>query len=146
VVRVALAKLEAVAGTAAAGGRIVLAADTTVVVDGRVLGKPADAGEAAGMLRALAGRTHQVVTGLALRADGRTVTDCVSTTVRMVALDDREVADYVASGEPFGKAGGYAIQGRAARFVDRIEGSWSNVVGLPLAAVHAAVRKLGRQD
>lgn len=142
VLRVARAKLDA-AVMANPDHAIILAADTTVVLEGRVMGKPGDAGEAEAMLSALAGRTHEVLTGLAIRAGGRTVTELVATTVRLVALSADEVRAYVASGEPFGKAGGYAIQGRAARFVDRIEGSWSNVVGLPLAAVHAALTKAG---
>jgi nucleoside triphosphate pyrophosphatase len=144
VVRLALDKLAAVAAAVDLAGRTILAADTTVVLDGRLLGKPADAGEAAAMLTALAGRTHEVITGLALRAGERTVTDAVTTRVRLLPLDADEVAAYVASGEPYGKAGAYAIQGRAARFVDHIEGSWSNVVGLPLAAVYAALRRLDK--
>jgi septum formation protein len=113
----------------------ILGADTTVNVDGMVLGKPADAVDAAAMLRKLSGRTHEVLTGLALlllprRAMQATVT---RTHVTFTAMSDVEIADYVASGEPFGKAGGYAIQERGSRFVERIEGDYFNVVGLPVA-------------
>jgi septum formation protein len=114
---------------------VVLGADTTVVVDGEILGKPADRDDAARMLRRLSGREHAVVTGVVVLASGIERSDVVTTRVRMIALGDDQIKWYVATGEPDGKAGAYAIQGRAARFIDRIDGSWSNVVGLPIAAV-----------
>ena len=139
--RLAREKAEAIA--ARYPDRPVLGADTEVVIDGDVLGKPADAAEAARMLRRLSGRTHQVLTGLALVWRGRVLTAVESTIVRLSALTDDELLEYVASGEPMDKAGGYAIQGRAARFIPRIEGSYSNVVGLPVATVLQILRQAG---
>lgn len=123
---------------------VVLAADTAVVLEGTALGKPASADEAAAVLGALAGREHEVITGVAVRArDDRLATTSVSTSVRMTDLDDAVIARYVATGEPFDKAGGYAIQGRAAAFIEGIEGSWTNVVGLPLVESLALLRAAG---
>ena len=114
---------------------VVLGADT-VVVDGEVvLGKPSDEFAAAGMLRRLSGRTHEVLTGVALEAGGRWWDEVVSTLVVFRELDDDDISWYLASGEPAGKAGAYAIQGLASRFVTRIEGSYTNVVGLPISVV-----------
>ncbi|WP_263382930.1 Maf family protein [Granulicella arctica] len=116
---------------------IVLGADTTVLCEGRILGKPFDDADAVRMLRLLSGKKHQVITGVALvSATSRQVAAEV-TDVEVIALSERQIADYVASGEPMGKAGAYAIQGRAARFIPRIEGCYFNVVGLPLARVSA---------
>ncbi len=113
----------------------VLGADTTVTLDDHILGKPEDAADAARMLRLLSGRSHRVITGVALvTAEGAEVAAEV-TAVRFLHLSDEEIADYVASGEPMDKAGAYAIQGRAARWIPRIEGCYFNVVGLPLALV-----------
>ena len=113
----------------------VLGADTTVTLDNHILGKPEDAADAARMLRLLSGRTHRVITGVALvTAEGAEVA-AEATAVRFLALSDKEIADYVATGEPMDKAGAYAIQGRAARWIPRIEGCYFNVVGLPLALV-----------
>jgi septum formation protein len=117
-------------------GGIVLAADTVVVVEGRILGKPVDRLDAARMLRLLAGRQHEVLTAVVVRRGDEERSEVVTSRVRFLPLTDAEVEWYVASGEPDGKAGGYAIQGRAARFIDWIEGSWSNVVGLPIATVY----------
>lgn len=121
-------------------GEIVLAADTTVVVDAEretVLEKPADAAEARRMMALLSGRAHRVLTGICLRgADGTEVVDVALTLVRFSALSDQEIDDYVASGEPMDKAGGYAIQGRAATFVESIEGCYFNVMGLPVSLVY----------
>lgn len=115
--------------------RLVLAADTTVVADGVMLGKPRDAAEARAMLTRLSGRTHEVMTGLCLR--GATRRSAVEvTTVEFAPLSAGEIEWYVASGEPFDKAGAYAIQGLASRFVLRIEGSYANVVGLPVATLY----------
>jgi septum formation protein len=114
---------------------IVLGADTAVVVDGEILGKPRDDREAAGMLRRLSGRRHEVVTGVSLRSKAGERGLVETTGVYMVDLSDEDVAWYVASGEGRDKAGAYAIQGLASRFIPRIEGSYANVVGLPIAAV-----------
>lgn len=116
---------------------LVLGADTIVVVDGTILGKPVDHNDAARMLRLLAGRTHQVVTGVCLvRSNADTVVDCETTLVTVAELSDQEILDYVATGEPMDKAGAYAIQGIASRWIPRIEGDYSNVVGLPVARVY----------
>jgi nucleoside triphosphate pyrophosphatase len=133
VVRLAGAK----AAAAARGGadEVVLAADTMVVVDGLMLGKPGDDQDAVRMLRLLSGRDHQVLTGVAVRADGRCLTACETSTVEFLRLGEDEIGWYVASGEPRDKAGAYAVQGLASRFVTRITGSYSNVVGLPVATV-----------
>ena len=121
---------------------VVLAADTAVVIDGELLGKPADDKDAARMLRRLSGRTHLVMTGVAARAGTRCLSLVETTTVAVDALTDEQVAWYVGSGEGQDKAGGYAVQGLASRFVPRIDGSYSNVVGLPLAAVDRLLRQL----
>jgi septum formation protein len=115
---------------------IVLGADTIVVApDGSILGKPSDAEDAARMLRLLSGATHQVVTGVCVRSATRTEVAAELTWVTMHTLSANEIAAYVATGEPFGKAGAYAIQGYAARWIPRIHGCYFNVVGLPLALV-----------
>jgi nucleoside triphosphate pyrophosphatase len=123
-------------------GRPVLGADTVVVIDGELLGKPADNAEAAAMLRRLSGRAHEVLTGVVV-VFGEQVASVVETTaVRFRDIAEDEIAWYVASGEPADKAGAYAIQGLASRFVAQIEGSYSNVVGLPVAAVLQILRKM----
>lgn len=116
---------------------IVLGADTTVFVDGEILAKPVDAADAARMLRLLSGRAHTVLTGVSIvEAPARVAASgCERTEVVFRTLSEREISDYVASGEPFDKAGAYAIQGRASRFVTRIEGCYFNVMGLPVALV-----------
>lgn len=114
---------------------VVLGADTTVTLDNYILGKPQDAADAARMLRLLSGRTHRVITGVALVSGQATEVAAEVTAVRFVTLSDKEIADYVATGEPMDKAGAYAIQGRAARWIPRIEGCYFNVVGLPIALV-----------
>lgn len=114
---------------------IVLGADTVVVVDGELLGKPADAADARRMLRLLSGRKHEVMTGVCLVASGVPSISSETTVVTVNELTDQEIADYVASGEPMDKAGAYAIQGIASRWIPRIEGDYSNVVGLPVALV-----------
>ena len=124
----------------------ILAADTVVVADGAILGKPRDRADARRMLRLLAGRVHEVHTAVVMRVGPRERAEVVTTRVSVLPLDDAEIEWYVASGEPEGKAGAYAIQGRAARFVDRIEGSWSNVVGLPLATVARMLKELSDAD
>jgi septum formation protein len=112
---------------------IVLGADTCVVCDGHILGKPADTSDARRMLELLSGRTHAVLTGLAAVTRDKTVRDVEITHVTFNQLNDREIAQYIASGEPLDKAGAYAIQGYAARWIPRIEGCYFNVVGLPIA-------------
>ncbi len=132
------------AKAAAVGGQgIVVAADTVVVRDGAILGKPVDEAEARSMLASLAGRTHQVVTGFAVIAGERAIVDAIETQVTFRALDEQLIADYVATGEPMDKAGAYGIQGLAGKFVQRISGSYSNVVGLPLVEVLQAIAELG---
>lgn len=121
---------------------VVLGADTTVVLGDRVLEKPADAEDARAMLRLLSGREHVVITGICLRHAGGAVIDAESTRVHFVELSAREIDDYVASGEPMDKAGAYAIQGLASKFVDRIEGCYFNVMGLPLALVYRRLKEL----
>jgi septum formation protein len=118
------------------GPQLVLGADTVVVCDGEVMGKPADAADAARMLLLLSGRTHQVVTGVAVVwASGSAEVAAEMTQVTMRTLSPQEVAGYVAGGEPLDKAGAYAIQGYAGRWIPRIHGCYFNVVGLPLALV-----------
>ncbi len=124
----------------------VLAADTTVVVDGTILGKPADADDARRMLRLLSGRPHQVLTGVAMTGPGRFERAAVARTrVTFAPLTDDEISWYAATGEPLDKAGAYAVQGLASRFVARIEGSHPNVVGLPVEVVYAWCREAGIQ-
>ena len=144
--RVARAKAEHVARQVA-DDRVVLAADTVVVAQGRLMGKPADAAEAESMLRALSGGVHEVHTAVVVRAGSRQAVrdleDVVTTRVRFNPLTDTEIAWYISSGEAEGKAGAYGIQGRAARFIDRIEGSWSNVVGLPISTAYRLLSEVG---
>ena len=136
--RVARAKAEAVA---AGPEDVVLGADTVVVVDGEILGKPADAGEARSMLGRLAGRVHAVTTGICLLGPGGAIEEAETTQVRFLPLSATEMDAYVASGEPLGKAGAYAIQGLASKFIDRVEGCYFNVVGLPMARVYGHLRR-----
>ena len=114
---------------------VVLGADTTVTLDNHILGKPEDPADAARMLRLLSGRTHRVITGVALVTAQRTQVASEVTAVKFLALSEAEIAAYIATGEPMDKAGAYAIQGRAARWIPRIQGDYFNVVGLPLALV-----------
>ncbi|MGA8727585.1 MAG: Maf family protein [Terracidiphilus sp.] len=121
---------------------VVLGADTTVTLDGHILGKPEDAGDAARILRLLSGRTHRVITGVAVVTAKGVEVAAEVTGVRFLALTDEEIAGYVATGEPMDKAGAYAIQGRAARWIPRIEGCYFNVVGLPLALVSTMLESI----
>ena len=142
--RLAAAKARHVA--ASHPGRPVLGADTTVVVDGQVMGKPYDAADAARMLGQLSGRSHLVLTGVCLIGPaGETRIDAAVTTVEFRALQAAEIGEYVDSGEPMDKAGGYAIQGGAAGFVTRLDGEYSNVVGLPVALIQGMCRASGIQ-
>ena len=120
---------------------VVLGADTIVVVDEKILGKPRDAEDAARMLRMLSGRAHQVITGVCIVEASQTRIASETTVVTMEELSDAEICEYVASGEPMDKAGAYAIQGMASRWIPRIEGDYSNVVGLPLARVYRMLRE-----
>ena len=112
---------------------MVLGADTCVVCDGHILGKPADTTDARRMLELLSGRTHAVLTGLAVISGRKIVRDVEVTQVTFNQLNDREIAQYIANGEPLDKAGAYGIQGYAARWIPRIEGCYFNVMGLPIA-------------
>jgi len=138
--RLARQKAEAVE---AAPEDVVLGADTVVVVDEEILGKPVDAADAASMLGRLSGREHIVLTGICLRASSGLIEDLEATRVRFVPLSPRDIAEYVSSGEPMDKAGAYAIQGLASRFIDRVEGCYFNVVGLPIARVYRHLLALG---
>jgi len=151
VVRLAREKAEAVYAQLApneadADATLVLGADTTVVApNGEILGKPVDAADAARMLRLLAGATHQVITGVAVVASGSLETAAEVTHVTMLTLSESEIADYIASGEPMDKAGAYAIQGHAARWIPRVHGCYFNVVGLPLALVSSMIEGARRR-
>ena len=141
---------------------VALGADTIVVVDGAMLGKPVDGGDAARMLRMLSGRVHEVITGVCIvgavisdqwSVASQTSIDLTSevlrtasetTLVTMNEVSEEEIGEYVASGEPMDKAGAYAIQGRASRWIPRIEGDYSNVVGLPVALVYGMLREMGK--
>jgi len=133
------------ASSGVAAPAIVVGADTLVVADGEVMGKPASEEEARRMLRNLSGRTHRVLTGVAaLRLpDGAMFRAAETTAVTFATLTDREIDDYVATGEPMDKAGAYGIQEQGGRFITRIEGCYFNVVGLPLARLYAMLRELG---
>jgi septum formation protein len=135
VCRTALEKAESIP----ANDAVILAADTAVVDGARILGKPADAADAVAMLRSLSDHTHEVMTGVCIRFPDRTACFHIETRVTFRSLSESEIATYVASGEPMDKAGAYAIQGGASKMVRRIEGSYSNVVGLPLCEVIEAL-------
>ena len=125
---------------------VVLGADTIVVVDEMILGKPSDAEDAVRMLRLLSGRVHRVITGVCVvgvSGNEEPTTASETTLVTMNELSDAEIREYVATGEPMDKAGAYAIQGRASRWIRRIEGDYSNVVGLPVALVYRMLLRVG---
>ncbi len=124
---------------------IVLGADTCVVSDGNILGKPVDSADARRMLELLSGRTHAVLTGLAVVSARKTMRDVEVTQVTFNQLTDRDIAQYITTGEPLDKAGAYAIQGRAARWIPRIEGCYFNVVGLPIARTVALLEEVQTQ-
>lgn len=144
-VRLSRDKALEVARRQAVAGRWFIGSDTIVVLDGAILGKPADADAARAMLKSLSGRGHRVISGYAVhdRVSGRTISDAVVTKVFFKELTSREIEGYIATGEPFDKAGAYAIQGIGSFMVPRIEGSYTNVVGLPLCEVIAALEELG---
>ena len=142
--RLARQKAEAVAARLPASPRdaLILGADTVVVIAGEILGKPKDAADAACMLRLLSNRTHQVVTGICLLRGKQRQSAAEVTFVRFSAISDPEIDAYVATGEPLDKAGAYAIQGYAARWIPRIQGCYFNVVGLPLALVSSMIEAM----
>jgi septum formation protein len=148
VLRLAEAKARAALERGGAAGyadpTVLLGADTVVSIDREILGKPVGAESAARMLRRLSGRVHEVWTGISLvhAADGKAVTQAVRSIVKFASLDAPEIERYVATGEPLDKAGGYAVQGHGALYVEAIEGSYSNVVGLPLSHLKHALRLL----
>ncbi|MEQ1948868.1 MAG: Maf family protein [Bryobacteraceae bacterium] len=123
-------------------GEVVLGADTVVVLDEHVLEKPIDSDDAVRMLRMLAGNEHSVITGICLRHAAGAIVDHAETRVRFHPMSDWEIEDYVGSGEPMDKAGAYAIQGLASKYVERIDGCYFNVVGLPVSLVYGYWRKL----
>jgi septum formation protein len=142
VMRLSREKAQAVAATAE--GRLFIGADTVVVLDGRIMGKPADEDEAYEMLSALSGRAHEVITGFTLfdRESGVCMSRSVRTEVNFRSLGEQEIRDYIASGCPMDKAGAYAIQGRAVHFVRSICGSYTNVIGLPMAELYELIQSL----
>jgi septum formation protein len=142
--RVARDKARAgLAALASGGDALVLGADTEVVLDDEVFGKPRDAADAAAMLRRLSGRTHAVISAVWLVGNGGEQCEVCVSRVRFAALDEPAIAAYVATGEPFGKAGAYAIQGRGAAMVEHLEGSYSGVMGLPLFETARLLRRSG---
>ena len=140
ILRVSEAKARAVQ---AGPDDLIISADTVVCVDGKRLGKPADEADAKAMLRALSGRAHTVVSGLCVLRGDRCETASVSTNIHFRPLSDREIDAYVASGEPMDKAGAYGIQGLAAIFVDKLDGDYYNVMGLPLCALAELLKRFG---
>jgi len=135
VIRLAREKAQAVFNHLQDRDAVILGADTTVTLDNHILGKPEDTADASRMLRLLSGRTHHVITGIAVVTAEAAEVAAEVTGVRFLALSDQEISAYIATGEPMDKAGAYAIQGRAARWIPRIEGCYFNVVGLPLSLV-----------
>lgn len=142
VARISLAKAQAVAAHFKPED-IVIGADTIVVCDGLVMGKPRSESDAFSMLRRLSGRDHQVMTGLTVLGQGRTENLTVTTTLRMRPLSDTEIRNYIATGESLDKAGGYGIQGRAAMFIVGIDGDFYNVMGLPVCTLTTLLRRFG---
>ncbi len=123
--------------------RPVLSADTTVVIDGTILGKPADKAEAKKMMSALSGQTHQVLTGIAIRWHNQSYSTVQISHVTFCQLDDSRIEAYTSTDEPYDKAGGYGIQGLAGKFISRIDGSYSSIMGLPLYETAELLRKIG---
>jgi septum formation protein len=140
-----VARLKAAAALQRHGRRVVLAADTVVVLGGEVLGKPRDEADARGMLSRLSGRAHDVLTAVVVASSDDLDAQIERTAVWFEPLSEDAIAAYVASGEPLDKAGAYAIQGLASRFIPRIEGSYSNVVGLPIALAARLLARHGVQ-
>lgn len=150
VCRVAKAKAHAVAEQARAAGEhaIVIAADTTVVAEGQILGKPADAQDARRMLRLFSGKTHEVLTALAVIniPAGKEALHVETTRVEFLKMPEEEIERYIQTGEPFDKAGAYGIQGIAGRYATRIEGCYFNVLGLPLSRLWTTLQALGWKE
>ena len=140
--RVSACKAQSVA-TLVSPGDIIISADTVVVLDGRVMGKPDSEDDAVQMLTALSGRTHRVMTGLTVRQDSRTESVTVTTEITFRSLSDREIRAYVKSGEPMDKAGAYGIQGGASVFVRHLNGDYFNVMGLPVCTLTELLRSFG---
>jgi septum formation protein len=139
-----LARAKTLVVLPSAQGRVVVGADTAVVLEGEILGKPADGADGERMLRQLSGRTHQVMTAICVAApSGISLVEVESTAVEFTTVDDDEIGWYVETGEGMDKAGGYAIQGLASRFITRIAGSYTNVVGLPVALLCRMLKKAG---
>ena len=122
---------------------VIVSADTIVVIDGKILGKPKDEQDAARMLRLLSGRTHTVYTGLTVHANGKANTQVVSTGVTFRDLSNAEIAAYIETKEPMDKAGAYAVQGFFARYIEGLKGSYANVMGLPVHLVYQKLKELG---
>ena len=141
--RVAHEKAQAGLSLAPEATAVVLGSDTEVVLDDEVFGKPADAQQAVAMLRRLSGRTHAVISAVWGVSTTRAERELCISKVRFAALDEAAIAAYVATGEPFGKAGAYAIQGRGAAFIEHLEGSYSGVMGLPLFETARLLRRFG---
>lgn len=142
--RLALSKAELVAGSnGGSGQRLVLAADTVVVLDGKIFGKPVDDSDARNMLRQLSGRTHEVMTAVAISGKGTSHCELSESRVTFCDLTQAQIDSYVATGEPADKAGAYAIQGMAAILIRRLEGSYSGVMGLPLFETAALLQQFG---
>ncbi len=139
--RLAEEKARAAAARTDVQAPLVLGADTVVVVGPHILGKPRDPGDALRMLQLLSGHAHEVLTGVAVVTTEDTQVEVARTTVQFAPLSNAEMSWYVSTGEPMDKAGGYAIQGLASRFIERIDGSYSNVVGLPVALVYKLLRR-----
>jgi septum formation protein len=139
VCRLAASKAKAINASAS---EIVLGADTVVVLDGHILGKPVDEADALRMLQLLSGRRHEVVTGVCLRHSRGIISHAERTGVGFATLSDREIKSYIATGEPMDKAGAYAIQGLASKFIERVEGCYFNVVGLPIAFVYRSLQQI----
>jgi septum formation protein len=150
VVRLAREKAQSVfdeiSSSRPASPHVVLGADTTVTLDGHILAKPEDAADAGRMLRMLSGRTHRVITGIAVASLTGTEIAAEVTGVQFLTLNDEEIAAYIATGEPMDKAGAYGIQGYAAKWIPRIEGCYFNVVGLPLALVSTMLETVRLRD
>lgn len=122
---------------------VVIGADTIVVLDGKIFGKPADGCGAFAMLKELSGKRHEVITGLAIVTNGKTFTAIETTEVFFGEMSDEDIANYVATGEPLDKSGSYALQGGTAQFIEKIHGDWSNVVGLPLYRLRLLAKSAG---
>jgi septum formation protein len=141
-----LARSKAAAVAERHPGRMVLGADTTVVIDGEIIGKPVDMADAERMIRMLSGNWHDVLTGIAVAANGKTVDDIQRTRVKFAPMNDEEIRFLVEKGDPLDKAGAYAVQAQAALFIEGIEGDYWNVVGLPVRLVYTLVSRFAKEQ